>query len=207
MKYRDKGAFLESVMDQIGDPILVIDPDYNIQFVNKAMEETFGVIEPTKKHRYCYQLLHRLNMRCNEAYGELMPCPGREVILTKRAAKVAQYCLDVSENEIFMEIHASPIFNEAGEVVYVAESYHNITEHKRSQQELQRLTLDLQNALAKTIRMSGVLTICMSCSKIRDEKGFYTKMEDYIKRHTDARITHILCPECEGKLYRKNKGD
>lgn len=204
MGNRNQEDFFEGVIDHIGDPTLVIDLKYHVLFANKAFKKTFAVMEPFKKDHCCYQLLHRLNRRCDKAYGEVSPCPGREVILTKRPNKVTQICLDSLENEIFMEIYACPVFSSEGEVVQVVESYRNITDHKRAQDELLRLTVDLQNALSKTTRMTGFLTICESCNKISDEKGSYKKIEDYLKRNTDASFTYSLCPECKKELFKKD---
>ncbi len=199
MNNRQYGDFFEGVIEHIGDPILVVDLDYHVIFANKAFKETFGVTEPIKKDRCCYHLLHRLNRRCDEVFGEVSPCPGREVIFTKRPKKVTQICLDSSDNEIFMEIYACPIFSSEGKVAQVVESYRNITDHKRAQDELLRLTSDLQGALAKAGRTSGLLTICESCNKICYEKSSYRKTGDYLKRYANVSFTYSLCPECKKK--------
>ena len=199
MNYRQHGDFFEGVIEHIGDPTLVVDLDYHVIFANKAYRETFGVTEPIKKDRCCYHLLHRLNRRCDEVFREVSPCPGREAILTKRPKKVTQVCLDASENEIFMEIYACPIFSSDGEVTQIVESYRNITDHKRAQDELLRLTSDLQGALAKTVRASSLLTICESCNKISYEKGAYRNTGDYLKRYANVSFTYSLCPECKKK--------
>lgn len=52
------------------------------------------------------------------------------------------------------------------------------------------------------IRMlRGLLPICANCKKIRDEKGFWNKIENYISEHSNADFTHSICPECTKKLY------
>jgi hypothetical protein len=45
------------------------------------------------------------------------------------------------------------------------------------------------------------IPICASCKKIRDDKGYWSQVEVYIKRHTDADFTHSLCPECIERIY------
>jgi hypothetical protein len=60
---------------------------------------------------------------------------------------------------------------------------------------------DLQNALAKVRTLSGLLPICASCKKIRDDKGYWTQVELYLKEHTAADFSHGLCPECAVELY------
>jgi len=60
---------------------------------------------------------------------------------------------------------------------------------------------DLQEALAAIKTLHGILPICSSCKKIRDDKGAWTQMEAYITEHTDAEFSHGICSECAQKLY------
>jgi hypothetical protein len=52
---------------------------------------------------------------------------------------------------------------------------------------------------AKTLK--GLLPICACCKNIRDDKGYWNRLETYIKEHSDADFTHGLCPDCIKKLY------
>ncbi len=49
--------------------------------------------------------------------------------------------------------------------------------------------------------LKGFLSICSSCKKIRDDKGYWTQIEAYIRDHSEAEFTHGICPECFKKLY------
>jgi CheY-like chemotaxis protein len=60
---------------------------------------------------------------------------------------------------------------------------------------------ELQKALAKIKTLSGLLPICASCKKIRDDQGYWTQLEYYISEHSEAEFTHGCCPECMEKLY------
>lgn len=59
----------------------------------------------------------------------------------------------------------------------------------------------LQEALANVKTLQGILPICSSCKKIRDDKGYWTQVESYVTEHTSAAFSHGLCPECFEKLY------
>jgi PAS domain S-box-containing protein len=78
---------------------------------------------------------------------------------------------------------------------------HDITEHKRTEDERERLVKDLQKALAEIKHLSGLLPICSGCKKIRDDKGYWNQIEEYISAHSEATFSHGLCPECLKKLY------
>jgi PleD family two-component response regulator len=60
---------------------------------------------------------------------------------------------------------------------------------------------ELQDALAKIKALSGLLPICASCKKIRDDEGYWQQVEVYIKDHSEADFSHGFCPDCMKKLY------
>lgn len=59
----------------------------------------------------------------------------------------------------------------------------------------------LKDALAEIKTLSGLIPICSSCKKIRDDKGYWSQVEIYIRDRSDAQFSHSLCPECALKLY------
>jgi hypothetical protein len=67
--------------------------------------------------------------------------------------------------------------------------------------ELRRLNEALYTALAQVKLLSGMLPICSSCKKIRDDQGYWTQIENYIRDHSEAEFSHCLCPGCLEKLY------
>ena len=79
-----------------------------------------------------------------------------------------------------------------------------VIEYRRAallhQQELQRTMAELQAALLQVKQLSGLLPICASCKKIRDDKGSWQPIETYIHAHSEAVFTHGICPDCK-KIY------
>ncbi|MCD4775651.1 MAG: tetratricopeptide repeat protein, partial [Candidatus Aegiribacteria sp.] len=83
------------------------------------------------------------------------------------------------------------------------------TEKKEKENEIYRLknielvkaNEDLKKALAEVNTLSGLLPICASCKKIRDDSGYWEQIEEYISRRSDTQFSHGLCPECMKKLY------
>ena len=73
--------------------------------------------------------------------------------------------------------------------------------HKQYLAERDKLITELQKALAEIKTLHGILPICASCKKIRDDKGAWTQMETYITEHTDAEFSHGICKDCAKKLY------
>jgi len=62
-------------------------------------------------------------------------------------------------------------------------------------------TSQLQQSLAEVKTLKGLLPICASCKKVRDDHGFWSQIESYISRHSDAQFTHGICPDCSKRLY------
>lgn len=80
-------------------------------------------------------------------------------------------------------------------------SFSDITEHKKAEEERERLIEKLQKALAEVKTLSGLLPICANCKKIRDDTGYWNQIESYIRDHSEAEFSHSVCPECAKKLY------
>lgn len=76
----------------------------------------------------------------------------------------------------------------------------------RSNAELQEKNREIKKALSEVKTLSGLLPICASCKKIRDDKGYWNKLEAYIYEHTDIQLSHGICPDCAKKLYPQIHG-
>ena len=75
-----------------------------------------------------------------------------------------------------------------------ADLQEELVRRRRAQEEL-------QSALHNVKTLSGLLPICASCKKIRDDGGYWTQVERYLTEHTQAQFSHGLCPECFASLY------
>jgi len=75
--------------------------------------------------------------------------------------------------------------------------------------ELSSMNDQLRDALTHVKRLQGMLPICSNCKKVRDDSGYWQQIESYISDHSDATITHGICPECfivlYGKVYTREK--
>ena len=71
---------------------------------------------------------------------------------------------------------------------------------KIAEEEREKLIVKLQDALENIKTLRGLLPMCAWCKKIRDDKGYWQKVEDYVREHSDATFTHGICPECLKKV-------
>jgi hypothetical protein len=83
----------------------------------------------------------------------------------------------------------------------VVKGKRRLIERKRTEDEREELIGKLQEALATVRTLSGLLPICSSCKKIRDDQGHWNQLETYLLEHSEAEFTHGSCPDCLKSLY------
>ena len=66
---------------------------------------------------------------------------------------------------------------------------------------------ELHQALDQVKTLRGIVPICASCKKIRDDKGYWNQVEVYVRNHTEAEFSHGICPDCMKRLYPEFDGD
>jgi len=93
------------------------------------------------------------------------------------------------------------IKDENGQIMGIRCIIQDITERKQAEEEREKLIRELQTTLSKVKTLSGLVPICASCKKIRDDKGYWNQIESYISEHSEAEFSHGICPECAKKLY------
>ena len=71
----------------------------------------------------------------------------------------------------------------------------------KAAKEREKLIAELRDALTEVVTLRGIIPICASCKKVRDDKGYWNQIESYIRDHSEADFSHGICPECAKKLY------
>jgi hypothetical protein len=59
----------------------------------------------------------------------------------------------------------------------------------------------LEEALQQIKTLRGLLPICSSCKSIRDDHGYWNQLETYLNDHSEAKLSHGICPDCLQRLY------
>jgi PAS domain S-box-containing protein len=97
---------------------------------------------------------------------------------------------------INVSLTLSPVRDAAGEIVGASAIARDITERKTAESERLSLMQKLEHALARTKRMTGGLPVCTSCKRVRDERGYWHDVMEYIGDHSDAQPIPALCEDC-----------
>ena len=190
----DKVRQLSRAVEQSPASIVITNPAGDMEYVNPKFIEVTG-----------YTLAEVLgkNPRVLKS-GEKSPEAYRELWETIAAGKEwsGEFHNKKKNGELYWESASiSPIRDRAGRVTHYVAVKEDITTRKQNEAEHDKLILDLQEALASVKSLSGLLPICASCKKIRDDKGYWSQVESYIQKHSDATFTHGICPDCIKKLY------
>ena len=64
------------------------------------------------------------------------------------------------------------------------------------QQALTQHVAELKEALINVRQLSGLLPICSYCKKIRDDQNYWEQVDSYVTKHTEAKFSHSICPQC-----------
>ncbi len=147
---------------------------------------------------------------------EIIGSDAADIFSSKAVQKMADVIniIDISQDNLqefvlqatdgqncFMEVSATDVTSADGRIVGRMASFTDISSRKKIEFEQQALIKQLQEALDKIKVLRGIIPICCSCKKIRDDKGFWNQIENYIKEHSDASFSHGLCPDCAKQLY------
>jgi PAS domain S-box-containing protein len=133
-------------------------------------------------------------------HGRASANPDLSVVLKNRQAALGERRFVRKDGSLIdVDVSASLITREARPVVCLVA--HDITERKQAERQRESLIAELQEALSQVKTLSGLLPICASCKRIRDDQGAWQPIEAYIRERSDAEFTHGLCPDCIRKLY------
>jgi len=146
-KLEQTKEYIQKVINSIADPTLVIDvKNYEVVLMNQSARTLYGGDSiPMPSNMTCHKLSHHSDTPCE---GKDDPCPIQMILDTKETARVVHRHLLLNGSSVYVELIATPIFDEKGEVVQIIESHRDITEQMQAQERLKYLADT--DALTKT---------------------------------------------------------
>ncbi len=98
--------------------------------------------------------------------------------------------------------HDALMASHFGELAAIAlRNSQSLEERDRFEEEQQRLIGELSKALREVKTLKGLLPICSFCKRVRDDQGYWARLEEYLEKHADAEVSHGLCPDCVREHY------
>lgn len=181
--------FLAAIVESSDDAIYAIKLDGTIVSWNRAAERVFGfrsgeiigrnvsILYPDERLDELIDTMDRIKRGDHVGRAE-----------TSRVRKGGR--------QVPVSITISPMKNGGNKISGASIIARDITNRKREEQERLRLIQELTDALGRAKTLAGLLPICASCKRIRDDHGYWQQVEAYISEHSDAVFTHGICPEC-----------
>ena len=121
---KDK-AFLETIVNGIVDHMMVIDLNYRIIEVNRALLKMVGLKREEVVGRHCYEVSHHLKVPCTTPDH---PCPLKEVVATGKAASATHVHFDKDGREHYYHVVCHPLYDEEGRIHQVVDLSRDITQ-------------------------------------------------------------------------------
>jgi hypothetical protein len=115
-------------------------------------------------------------------------------IIKRRAAET-----ELKHSYNILEIKVQERTSELSEINRKLEM--EIQERIKAELSQKELINKLQSALDEIRTLQGILPICSSCKKIRNDEGYWEQIESYFNDHIGTEFSHGLCPDCVKKLY------
>jgi PAS domain S-box-containing protein len=103
-------------------------------------------------------------------------------------------------SHVSVMLSVSLIHDRDGDPLYFVAQIENITERKQHEAEREKLIAELQAALVEVKTLSGMIPICGWCKNVRNDKGYWSTVEQYVRTHTEATFSHGMCPDCAQKF-------
>ncbi|MHB8810064.1 MAG: PAS domain-containing protein [Desulfobulbaceae bacterium] len=191
--------WLKNILNNV-IPICVTDNQHRIILANDSYEQIFGPVRTLSGPIMCHD--SRPGPKCKTE-----ECPLFQITQRGKASYTCESKKTVQDVLHHYIVTATPLLNHKGRQNGIIESFQDITPRKLLEQEKENLITELREALAKVKLLSGLIPICAACKKIRDDKGYWTQIETYIRNHSEAEFSHGICPECAERLYGEDLKD
>ncbi len=194
---------LEALMEHIPIAVIIADADLTVRMVSRYGQDLIGYPRENLENIFYSEHVDRWKiLRPDGARPGVDDLPLIRAIKKGEAVKNEELMVECSDGRrVDVLCSSGPIRDGAGKIGGGVVVIRDITERKHNMEELRKLNAELMDALDRVKVLSGMLPICASCKRIKDDKGDWNSMEKYISERSNAEFTHGICPDCAKKLY------
>lgn len=196
LRIQEARDYAEAIVETVREHLIVLNKDLRVVTANQAYYKGFAVTRESTENKYFPELQDGI-WNTPELRVQL------ESVL-RDSAPFSDFEVDYEAPGIgrrIMLLNGRRVVREASETPLVLLAVEDITARRLAEEARDRIYLDHMAALSNVKKLTGLLPICSSCKKIRDDEGYWKQIESYIGEHSDAEFSHGMCPECAMKIY------
>lgn len=196
-------AYFRALIEQASDAVTVLEPDGTIRYLSPAIRRILGRAPDELVGTPLVDLVHPDDQARIASDVAAWPTAPEEAAGSTPARFRARH-RDGSWRTL--EGTGRISFDDPT-VKGVVGSVRDVTDRVAVEEERERLIGELRAALDQVKMLEGLLPICSSCKRVRDDQGYWTQIESYLAAHSQAEFSHGICPRCAKDLYPDYFGD
>lgn len=198
-KLAESEQWLSTTLNSLSDAVIATDTEGRLMYLNPVAEGLTGWKLKEAMGRALADVFQLVNTRTLARLDN-------PLINIAGGGLTNQMLLAKDGRTTPIDASAAPIKDGQGGSLGIVLAFRDITERKQAEAERAKLIFELQDALGKIKTLSGLIPLCSSCKKIRDEQGLWHHIDVYLQQHFDAHFAYGTCPECVKKRHTERLG-
>lgn len=200
-RLQQHSSLLQSILNSIGDGVMVQDAHGAWLQFNPAARRLCG-LGPNENPPA--QLADAMQVLAADGVTPIAPAnlPSHRALHGEIVEPSQQLVLKTKGKEpSVVTCTARPLNDSAGKLQAGVVVIHDVTAEAHAAAERELFIGELERALSEIKTLRGLIPICANCKSIRDDDGYWQRLEGFLMRHTEAQFTHGICNDCGEKLY------
>lgn len=170
----------EALIETIADGVVILDLADRVIYANAAAQEHLGM----------------------SADAVHVPDTIKIPIRNRSSAPwLGEMAVPSGNSRRWIDVRVDPVSDRWGDVAGRLVVTRDVTVRKVLEEERERLIAELKAALQEVRTLEDLLPICASCKKVRDDKGYWSQIDVYLRNRAAVEFTHGICPDCDARLY------
>lgn len=195
----EQDHWFATTLASIGEAVVATDTDGAVRFMNPLAESITGWTQAEAQGRHLdHIMVLSAEVASSGSHGPFAEALRKGLVIDWASHT---WLWPRSGPSTPIDYTATRIRDAAGEVAGVVVVFRDITPRRQMEEDRERLIRQLRAALESVKTLRGLLPVCASCKKIRDDKGYWEAVDSYIVKHGLGEVSHSICPDCIRKLY------
>jgi len=189
----EKNMYL-TVVESLASPVFFLNSSRRVVYINRAASRLLNLSHTPGSYYYNRNELDITLPEWIKSYSEIFFNETQSELCFETGDPLEQNSKKYQGRIARMEDVSGKY---SGSVIILSD----ITDRIEAENKIRAQKDELQKALSDIKKLRGILPICASCKKIRNDEGYWDQVEIYISEHSEAEFSHGICPDCIKKLY------